>query len=735
MRIFLFFLGFSERGEVSIKHRTSELHYLYFISDILVVSYVLSCAEPAASGSNSSAYSAPQDRWHAWEARHSACAASRTACLQWQRRRRSNGDPPAIGSHQAGGTRIPRACRGLCNYFSALRGLVLLRKALVGDKMLTIEARENKLSAFVVPGGRVGAFRGGWNATVVGSCAHQRRAGSRCRSAQVRRSARLDMNGSDVGGMQPRSQSVEEELSAVVQAMRLWRSSSFMERLLAQAPPSDITSGCCASLRDIALARLGSAAAEKRLPHRKMETWRFTDIRELLETDFRLRTPREPYTSAQLERLRDALHRAEQVCGTPTQGSETEPLRFVLLNGRLVQELSSLAQIRDTSSLQQGYVGNLKECTDGALQERIVSVIRTAPPEAGLGVVPFREEPRTHDYSSGIAKVNDFFTLLNAYLGMSGDGDGVFVVYLPPGCTIDRPMEIIQVVDAGVAVNPRTVIFLDRGTMASVSFRLVALGATSPEAAQQPNDATFLNECVNVHLETDACLKLSIIGTQSVSESVRQDQHRFYHMTGLSVRCEQGTSFTATNLNVDSLALRRLVMGVDLVGRRASCNVNGLTLLQDRALGDVQVRVSHHVAQCESNQLHKNVVVDRSTAVYRGTVYVEREADGTNAHQLIRSLLLSDGSRVHVMPFLEVLNDDVSCTHGAASAHLDEVELFYLQSRGASRDEARTLLLYGFVGDIAKLVPYPRMEGWIRDHLVRNIAGRAVALWQGDTPE
>jgi Fe-S cluster assembly scaffold protein SufB len=524
------------------------------------------------------------------------------------------------------------------------------------------------------------------------------------------------------------------EQTSAMQSAKAWQSKVFLERMLAQAPAKTSSSGCCTALRGAALIRLENAAREKRLPHRKLETWRFTDISELLDTSFKVSVPSEKATAEQVGLARQSLANANSTCGRPAGAAGAEPLRFVFLNGQLIAELSSNSQT-ETSGLPSGaFANNLSACNDPVLQERLVSVIRDAPPEAGLGVVPFREEPKTLDYTSGIGKVNDFFSLLNAYLGMSANGDGIFVLYLPPGSVADRMIEIIQMVDAGTAAHPRVILYLDKGAMASVSLRCVPLEqGLAADAA--PKTAMLLNECINVHLEPESSLKLNVLGSQGVSETIPQEKHRFYHMTGMSVRCQRGASFSIVNVNADSLALRRMVMGVDLCGRQASCHFNGLTLLQNRALGDVQVRIGHHVPECESRQLQKNLVIDRSAAIYKGTVYVEREADGTDAHQLIRSLVLSDRSRVHVMPFLEVLNDEVSCTHGAASAHLDESELFYIQTRGASAEEARMMLMNGFIGEITEQLAYPELERWIFDTQLRGIALRASSRWRSDNSD
>ena len=101
----------------------------------------------------------------------------------------------------------------------------------------------------------------------------------------------------------------------------------------------------------------------------------------------------------------------------------------------------------------------------------------------------------------------------------------------------------------------------------------------------------------------------------------------------------------------------------------------------------------------------------RAVGSFRGRIRVEQAAQLTDSEQLSRSILLSDKARVWSVPSLEIIADDVQCTHGATVSDLSEEELFYLRSRGLSRASARNLLMYAFAGDISSAVdPAMRME-------------------------
>lgn len=121
--------------------------------------------------------------------------------------------------------------------------------------------------------------------------------------------------------------------------------------------------------------------------------------------------------------------------------------------------------------------------------------------------------------------------------------------------------------------------------------------------------------------------------------------------------------------------------------------------LNGDAVLDQHTAQIHHVGGAYSNLLYKNVVDDRATAIFAGNIRVEEDAHQTDAYQANRNLLLSEKAGVHSLPGLEILADRVRCSHGSASAPVDEEALFYLCSRGIPRKEAYEHISQGFLQD------------------------------------
>jgi Fe-S cluster assembly protein SufD len=126
--------------------------------------------------------------------------------------------------------------------------------------------------------------------------------------------------------------------------------------------------------------------------------------------------------------------------------------------------------------------------------------------------------------------------------------------------------------------------------------------------------------------------------------------------------------------------------------------------------------VQHHAApQTHSDLLFKGVVANRAQSVYSGLIRVEKGAKGTNAFQTNRNLVLSEGARAYSVPNLEIEDNDVRCSHASAVGPIDEVERFYLESRGVPGRVAERLIALGFMEDVFERFPVAGVGQWFRE--------------------
>jgi Fe-S cluster assembly protein SufD len=155
-------------------------------------------------------------------------------------------------------------------------------------------------------------------------------------------------------------------------------------------------------------------------------------------------------------------------------------------------------------------------------------------------------------------------------------------------------------------------------------------------------------------------------------------------------------------------------------GEGIDSTLKGVTIIGDKQHVDHNTLVHHIEPNCESHQDYKGIYTDNSTGVFNGKVVVEKEAQKTNAFQANNNILLSDKASVNTKPQLEIFADDVKCSHGCTIGQLDESALFYMQSRGIPKKEAKALMMYAFANNVLESVKIPELKNRIK----RLIAGK-----------
>jgi Fe-S cluster assembly protein SufD len=120
--------------------------------------------------------------------------------------------------------------------------------------------------------------------------------------------------------------------------------------------------------------------------------------------------------------------------------------------------------------------------------------------------------------------------------------------------------------------------------------------------------------------------------------------------------------------------------------------------------------VDHAHPNASSHELYKGVLDDKATAAFNGKILVRKDAQKTDAKQTNNNLLLSDDAVINTKPELQILADDVRCTHGATIGQLDSEAIFYLQSRGIGKEEAKSLLTCAFAQDLIDRIRIPALR-------------------------
>jgi Fe-S cluster assembly protein SufD len=194
------------------------------------------------------------------------------------------------------------------------------------------------------------------------------------------------------------------------------------------------------------------------------------------------------------------------------------------------------------------------------------------------------------------------------------------------------------------------------------------------------------------------------------------------HLTNTRVHVAKGAYYDNFAL-IKGGRLVRNEIDVSLNGALAQCNLSGIMLLRGRQHADTTTRITHAAPHGSSNEFYKSVIGGQARGVFQGKIVVAEGAQKTDGKQLSRALLLSDQAEMNAKPELEIYADDVKCSHGSTVGDLDANAMFYLRARGLPENEARALLLHGFVDEAVDLIPVPEwrefcrkeVEGWLHE--------------------
>ena len=177
---------------------------------------------------------------------------------------------------------------------------------------------------------------------------------------------------------------------------------------------------------------------------------------------------------------------------------------------------------------------------------------------------------------------------------------------------------------------------------------------------------------------------------------------------------------TSRNISIGGGLVRNEV-NVALAGEGASLTLDGLFVLADNQHVDNHTVIDHVSPHCDSLELYKGILDDKSRGIFDGTIIVRPDAQKTNSRQVNRNLLLSESAIVDSKPTLEIHNDDVKCSHGSTIGQIDEEALFYLRARGLGHAEARNLLIYAFASEIVDRMKVEPVKDAIRGAMFQRI--------------
>ena len=288
--------------------------------------------------------------------------------------------------------------------------------------------------------------------------------------------------------------------------------------------------------------------------------------------------------------------------------------------------------------------------------------------------ITFAPLPEEHERLYSLVGWEEKFAAHNAALWQHG-----LLVVVPKGVELEKPL-YVRIAATGQTFW-RLVVVVEEGARASLVEEYA-----SPEADTE----AYSNAVTELFVEPAA--KLEYVSLQNLSRET-------WHFASHHARVERDAELDWVAGGFGSKKGKTRIQN-DLNGRGATSRVTGAYFADGTQHLDYDTFQEHAAPNTTSDFAFKGALRDEATAVWRGMIRVERDAQKTNAYQENRNLLLSDQAHADSIPGLEIMANDVRCTHGATLGQVDREQLFYLMARGLSRSEAERLIVRGFFQDV-----------------------------------
>ena len=381
----------------------------------------------------------------------------------------------------------------------------------------------------------------------------------------------------------------------------------------------------------------------KGLPNRRVEDWKYTDLRAL---------------------MRDAKPLVEPVARL--NGASAAPAARVAEAGGLIGDVDCRRLV---------FVDGL-----------FAPAFSDLTPEAGLYIGSLAAALADGDalvtrHVGQVFKTDDVAVALNTALMRDGA-----VIRVEPGAALKRP---IHLVFAHSGARPASIF---TRSLVTVGAGARAMIVESHDGAAEDQLSAGLDMIVGDGAHVDH-VKLAAGAPGAL------------HVSSLMASIGAKARFNHFSFIAGGQVLRnQLFLSFD--GEDTVANIGGVSMLKGRQHADTTLVIAHRKRGCQSRELFKSVLDGESRGIFQGRIAVEAEAQKTDARMAAHALLLSDMAEVDLKPELEIFADDVQCGHGATAGALDDDLLFYLKARGIPAKEAEALMVKAFVGEAIETVEH-----------------------------
>jgi Fe-S cluster assembly protein SufD len=394
------------------------------------------------------------------------------------------------------------------------------------------------------------------------------------------------------------------------------------------------------------------------IPTLRNEEWRFTSVGNLFKKEYSLSGDNLKITASDIDAVR-----------LPGYKKANE---LVFVNGRYVSELST---IRSSE----------KECIVMPLEDAAKS--------------EFKELVNEHLGKSSLVIKDGIHALNTSFIH-----GGVFI-YVNKNQVLQNPFYVYHLLDTRnnhTLAQPRSLVYVDQSAKLQLTESFITIGSMD----------SFTNEVMEIVVNTNAIVEYYKIQNDVINASqvttthIRQIGKSYAHAVTISLN----GGLIRNNMN--------LVMEAE--GNEA--HLYGLYLLNGNTHVDNHTLVDNTKPNCFSNEFYKGILDDKASGVFSGKIFVRPDAQKTNAYQSNKNILLSDNATINTKPQLEIFADDVKCSHGCTVGQLDEEALFYLRTRGISKELAQSMLLEAFAEDVVMQIKHEPLRNYVEKLIIERLS-------------
>ena len=265
------------------------------------------------------------------------------------------------------------------------------------------------------------------------------------------------------------------------------------------------------------------------------------------------------------------------------------------------------------------------------------------------------------------------------------------------GKTVDKPLVIYHICDLNSKTN-----------LINTRFELTLHKNSSLSTLNLFEDKSvsgFNNHNFNILINKNSNLKNYIF-------DLNKNQNLRYSFTNIDI---YENSNSENFIYSSGSKFSKYEINSNLKEKYSSAFINGIINLDKNNHHEIKTNINHLAENTKSYQLIKSVLNDKSTGVYQGKIFVNDQAQKTDGYQLSKALLLNENTEFNGKPELEIYADDVKCSHGSTSGNLDENSIFYLMSRGLNYDQAKKLLIDGFINDVIEKITNFEIQKYLKE--------------------